>query len=220
MRIAFVEQEERGALRLFLRALRRLDPGLAWEAVVHSERGPSSSTPLRADLLERVHFVDDALQALSGADVLVAASDGVAPAPGLLVRAQAAGAVPLASRLAVYEETLGDGEAGLLFEPNDLETLAAQLGRLVADRSCASACARRRARARGARWPTSSRPCTARWPPAATTRAAIRRSPAGCAGGASSTSTCTCTPTTATTAPRRSRCCSPPRATRAWARSR
>jgi glycosyltransferase involved in cell wall biosynthesis len=133
VRIAFVEQEERGALRLFLRSLRRLDPALRWEAVIHSERGPSSSTPLRADLLERVHFVDDADAALAGADVLVAASDGVAPAPGLIVRAQAAGAVPVASRLAVYEEALGDGEAGLLFEPNDLETLTAQLGRLVVD---------------------------------------------------------------------------------------
>ena len=100
---------------------------------MHSERGPSSSTPLRADLLERVRFVDDADTALAGADVLVAASDGVAPAPGLIARAQAAGAVPLASRLAVYEEVLGDGEAGLLFEPNDLETLTAQLGRLVVD---------------------------------------------------------------------------------------
>jgi glycosyltransferase involved in cell wall biosynthesis len=134
VRIAFIEHEERGALRLFLRALRRLDPGLSWEAVVHSERGPSSSTPLRADLLERVRFVDDADAALAGADVLVAASDGVAPAPGLIARAQAAGAVPVASRLAVYEEVLGDGEAGLLFEPNDLETLTAQLRRLVVDR--------------------------------------------------------------------------------------
>jgi len=133
VRIAFVELEERGALRLFLRALRRLDRALPWDAVVHSERGPSSSTPLRADLQARVRFVDDAEQALAGADVLVAASDGVAPAPGLIARAQAAGAVPVASRLAVYEEALGDGEAGLLFEPNDVETLAAQLGRLVAD---------------------------------------------------------------------------------------
>jgi glycosyltransferase involved in cell wall biosynthesis len=133
VRIAFVEQEERGALRVFLRALRRVDPALPWEAVVHSERGPSSSTPLRADLHERVRFVDDPQQALEGADVLVAASDGVAPAPGLLLRAQAAGAVPVASRLTVYEETLDDGESGLLFEPNDVVTLAAQLARLIAD---------------------------------------------------------------------------------------
>jgi len=133
VRIAFVEHEERGALRVFLRALRRLDPALPWEAVVHSERGPSSSTPLRADLQARVRFVDDAQQALAGADVVVAASDGVAPAPGLIGRAQAAGAVPVASRLAIYEEALGDGESGLLFEPNDVETLAAQLARLIAD---------------------------------------------------------------------------------------
>jgi predicted metal-dependent phosphoesterase TrpH/glycosyltransferase involved in cell wall biosynthesis len=133
VRIAFLEQEERGALRLFLRALRRLDVALPWEAVVHSERGPSSSTPLRADLQDRVRFVDDQREALEGADVLVAASDGVAPAPGLLLAAMAAGAVPVASRLPVYEETLADGRAGLLFEPNDVETLAAQLGRLVTD---------------------------------------------------------------------------------------
>jgi predicted metal-dependent phosphoesterase TrpH/glycosyltransferase involved in cell wall biosynthesis len=133
VRIAFVELEERGALRVFLRALRRLDVALPWEAVVHSERGPSSSTPLRADLQERIHFVDSADEALTGADVLVAASDGVAPAPGLIVRGQAAGAVPVASRLTIYEEALRDGEAGLLFEPNDVDTLAAQLARLVAD---------------------------------------------------------------------------------------
>ena len=133
VRIAFVELEERGALRIFLRALRRLDAALPWDAVVHSERGPSSSTPLRVDLQQRIRFVDSAEEALAGADVLVLASDGVAPAPGLIARGQAAGAVPVASRLAVYEEALQDGEAGLLFEPNDVDTLAAQLGRLVAD---------------------------------------------------------------------------------------
>jgi glycosyltransferase involved in cell wall biosynthesis len=133
VRIAFLEQEERGALRVFLRALRRLDPALPWEAVVHSERGPSSTIPLRAEVHDRVRFVDDPVEALAGADILVAASDGVAPAPGLLSRAQAAGAVPVASRLSVYEDTLGDGAGGLLFEPNDVDTLTAQLARLVAD---------------------------------------------------------------------------------------
>ena len=131
--IAFIEHEERGALRLFLRALRRLDPEAPWEVVVHSERGPSSSTPLREELARRVRFVDTEDEALARADVLVAASDGVAPAPGLLVRAQAAGAVPVAARLPVYEDALADGAAGLLFEPNDGQTLAAQLGRLIAE---------------------------------------------------------------------------------------
>jgi predicted metal-dependent phosphoesterase TrpH/glycosyltransferase involved in cell wall biosynthesis len=133
VRIAFVEHEERRAQRVFLRALRRLDAALPWEAVVYSARGPSSTTPLRADLRQRVRFVDDEDEALTGADVLVAASDGLSPTPGLLAQAQAAGAVPVASRLPVYEESLGDGASGLLFEPNDVDTLAAQLGRLVAD---------------------------------------------------------------------------------------
>ena len=35
--------------------------------------------------------------------------------------------MPLASRLEVYEEVLADGERGLLFEPGDVDTLAAQL---------------------------------------------------------------------------------------------
>ena len=42
--------------------------------------------------------------------------------------------MPLASRLGVYEEVLGDGERGLLFEPGDVDTLAAQLARLAGDR--------------------------------------------------------------------------------------
>jgi predicted metal-dependent phosphoesterase TrpH len=37
----------------------------------------------------------------------------------------------VASRLPLYEEVLDDGELGLLFEPRDADTLAAQLARLV-----------------------------------------------------------------------------------------
>src|SRR3954454_20246957 len=138
VRIAFAEQEERPALRAFLRALRVLDPALPWEAVVLSARGPSASTPLRADLRARVRFLDPEVTGeadlLAGADLLVAASDGTAPAPGLLARARGARVVPVASRLPVYEEVLGEGDDGLLFEPRDTETLAAQLARLVGDR--------------------------------------------------------------------------------------
>ncbi len=134
LRIAFVDGEERAALRLFLRALRHVGADGEWEAVVVSARGPSSSTPLRAELRDRISFVDDgADEALAGADVVVAASDGSAPAPGLLVRALAGGVVPVASRLPAYEELLGDGERGLLFEPGDGATLGAQLARLAAD---------------------------------------------------------------------------------------
>jgi predicted metal-dependent phosphoesterase TrpH/glycosyltransferase involved in cell wall biosynthesis len=132
-RIVFADGEERAALRLFLRALRRLDPDLDWEATVVTARGPSSSTPLRAELRERITFAErGADEALAGADIVVAASDGAAPAPGILVRALAAGAVPLASRLPAYEELLDDGR-GLLFEPGDSQILAEQLARLVGD---------------------------------------------------------------------------------------
>jgi predicted metal-dependent phosphoesterase TrpH/glycosyltransferase involved in cell wall biosynthesis len=137
VRIAFAEEEERSALRLFLRALRRLDLAGDWEAVVRTARGPSSSIPLRAELRDRVRFrsfedcAEDEL--LAASDVVVCASDGALPAPALLLRALVAGAVPLAARLPVYEEALGDGERGLLFEPKDVDMLAAQLSRLVGD---------------------------------------------------------------------------------------
>src|SRR5439155_22399398 len=72
-------------------------------------------------------------QARAWADVVVSASSGAAPAPQLLFRAMAGGAVPVASRLPTYEEALGDGERGLLFELRDADTLAGQLERLVSD---------------------------------------------------------------------------------------
>jgi len=137
VRIGFVDDEERAALRLFLRALRRLEPEADWEATVISARGPSSSTPLRPDLEERVRFMTpeelSEEDGLASFDILVGASDGAAPAPTLLLRAMHAGAVPVASRLPVYEEALEHGERGLLFEPRDIETLTAQLARLVDD---------------------------------------------------------------------------------------
>jgi predicted metal-dependent phosphoesterase TrpH/glycosyltransferase involved in cell wall biosynthesis len=132
VRLAFVDVEERPALRAFLRALRRLDLELPWEATVVSARGPSSSTPLRAELRERVTFTTDGeAEALAGADVLVAASTGTLPAPGLVMSAAAAGAIPVVSRLAVYEELAEDH--GLLFEPGDVDVLSAQLRRLIAE---------------------------------------------------------------------------------------
>src|SRR3954469_10515881 len=135
--IAFVEAEERPAQRAFLRALRALDADLDWHVTVLSARGPSASTPLRAAPRERVRFATpdelDETALLASADIIVAASDGTAPAPGLLARARVAGAAPVASRLPVYEEVLGDGEAGLLSEPRDTDTLTAQLERLVRD---------------------------------------------------------------------------------------
>jgi glycosyltransferase involved in cell wall biosynthesis len=136
LRIAFVDQEERAALRLFLRALRRLDPGLDWEATVFV---PSGAAPtIRSQLLDRVQVLserdtsEDAV--LGAADVVVAASHGVLPSPGLLVRALGAGAVPVAAHLGSYEEVIcRDDDLGLLFEAGDVDTLAAQLERLIRD---------------------------------------------------------------------------------------
>ncbi len=63
----------------------------------------------------------------------MAASTGAAPAPQLVLRALAGGAVPVVSRLPQYEEALREGELGLLFEPRDAVTLAAQLERLISE---------------------------------------------------------------------------------------
>jgi hypothetical protein len=137
VRLAFIEEEERAALRLFLRGLRHLDLALPWEVTVLSARGASSSIPLRAEVRERVHFEIPGprreTDLLAQADVLVCASDGTMPVPGLILRALAAGAIPLASHLPVYAEALAEGQAGLLFEVRETDTLTGQLTRLVAD---------------------------------------------------------------------------------------
>jgi predicted metal-dependent phosphoesterase TrpH/glycosyltransferase involved in cell wall biosynthesis len=134
--IVYSVEEERASLRLFLRALRHLSPALPWRATIWSrERGLQPVLP-RA-IRDRVRFSGPAdgseAQALASADIVVAASSGAAPAPQLLFRAMAGGAVPVASRLPTYEEALADGDRGLLFEPRDADTLAGQLARLVSD---------------------------------------------------------------------------------------
>jgi glycosyltransferase involved in cell wall biosynthesis len=131
VKIAFSDREERGALRLFLRALRRLPEELPWEAVIYSKTGAVPT--LRSSLRHRVTVVDDEEQAFHGADVVVAASLGQVTAPGVLVKALGAGAVPLAARVPVYEEVLRDGDLGLHFQVGDMEVLAQQLERAVRD---------------------------------------------------------------------------------------
>jgi glycosyltransferase involved in cell wall biosynthesis len=131
-------EEERGALRLFLRALRRLPTDLGWRATIWL-RDPTAApaVSLSRRLRERVRLAGPADgsegQHLAAATIAVAASSGAAPAPQLVLRALAGGAVPVASRLPEYEEALRAGELGLLFEPRDSLTLAAQLERLLAD---------------------------------------------------------------------------------------
>jgi predicted metal-dependent phosphoesterase TrpH/glycosyltransferase involved in cell wall biosynthesis len=136
--ILFCLEEERAALRLFLRALRRLPAELPWRATVWSRlQGPEPSVPLSRALRERVTFAGpldgSEAQFLARAQLVVAGSSGISPAPQMLLRAVAGGAVPVASRLMVYEEALGDGELGLLYDPRDAVMLATQLERLVTD---------------------------------------------------------------------------------------
>ena len=136
-RIAFAHREERPALRLFLRALRRLPLDGEWSATLWTAPDAPGLAPIRREVRERLQVRGGVRGAADvsfrAGDVAVFASTGVIPAPGLLLRAIAAGAVPVAARLPVYEEILGDGELGLLFEPGDVETLSAQLSRLVGD---------------------------------------------------------------------------------------
>jgi predicted metal-dependent phosphoesterase TrpH/glycosyltransferase involved in cell wall biosynthesis len=146
--IVFSTEEERGALRVFLRALRKLPHDLPWHATIWSRAPRDEPTvPLARAIRDRVQFVGprngSEAQYLGRADIAVAASSGTSPASQLLIRAMAGGAVPVAARLPQYEEALGDGDLGLLFEPRDTDTLAAQLVRLVSDRDLRETLSRR-----------------------------------------------------------------------------
>jgi glycosyltransferase involved in cell wall biosynthesis len=135
--LVMIAREERAALRTFLRALRLLPRELEWQATVWSKRPLAAPATLGRVLRDRVRFVDatqmSQADALSRAGIVVLASDGVRAMPGTLLRALAARAVPVASRLPAYEELLAEGRYGLEFEPGDVQTLSAQLGRLLTE---------------------------------------------------------------------------------------
>jgi glycosyltransferase involved in cell wall biosynthesis len=129
--------EDRAGLRVLLRALRALPPEIDWRATLWSPGPLSMPATLGARLRERVEVVDgetvSELEALARADIAVLASEGLRPAPGTLVRALAAGTVPVASSLPVYAELLAEGDYGLQFQPGDAQTLASQLARLISE---------------------------------------------------------------------------------------
>jgi hypothetical protein len=133
LRIAFCLGEERGALRLFLRALRKLPLDREWEVAVWLEHPADLRISQR--LRQRVRVVRpgeaSTESVIAAADVLCAASGGPRTAPWLLRAALAMGTIPVASHLGIYEELLGDGERGLLFPAGDTITLAGQLTRLL-----------------------------------------------------------------------------------------
>ena len=135
-RVVFVVGEERAALRLFMRSVRRL-PDSGWDVTVWSPAGFATTPALRRELRERVTFSGpheaSEAEVLASADIVVCASSGVGASPGLLLRAIAAGAVPVVARVAVYEEILARDDLGLLFEIGDVEILTAQIQRLLSD---------------------------------------------------------------------------------------
>jgi glycosyltransferase involved in cell wall biosynthesis len=135
--LLLIADEERTAVRIFLRALRALADEPAWRATVLSERPLAGPATLSRRLRERVRFLSSEelskTDALADAHVVVLASEGIRAAPRVLLDALAAGVVPIASRLPAYEELLADGARGLVFEPGDVETLAAQLARVIAE---------------------------------------------------------------------------------------
>ena len=147
-RIVYCAREERGALRLFLRALRRLPLDRDWEADVWIEDAAVATPRLSRALRERVRVLRPAdasvEELIGGAAVVCAASGGPRPAPSLIRAAFAAGAVPVASQIDPYVELLDapGGERGFAFPPGDAETLAGQVGRLLASAELRAAMAR------------------------------------------------------------------------------
>jgi predicted metal-dependent phosphoesterase TrpH/glycosyltransferase involved in cell wall biosynthesis len=135
VRIAFCLEEERGALRLFLRALRRLPLDRGWEAAIWMP--DAAEVRIARRLRERIRAVGPGEtspeELIAAADIVCVASGGPRSAPGLVRAGLASGTVPVASQLPVYEELAGDGQRGLLFPPGDAITFAGQLERLIAE---------------------------------------------------------------------------------------
>lgn len=136
-RIVYCAREERGALRLFLRALRRLSLELDWEAEILIEDDSIATPRLNKKLRERVRILRsgeaEPAELIADADIVCATSGGPEPAPSLIADAFAAGAVPVVAQLDVYEQLLGDEEVGLAFPIGDALTLSGQLERLLSE---------------------------------------------------------------------------------------
>ena len=143
LRIAFTDFEERGALRTFVRALRRLPADLDWTASIYSADPGAVEFRVAAKIRDRIKVIgpDQAPLArlLAASHVFVAASGGPAPSPSSVLQAMASGAVPVISSIPRYRELADDGRTALLFSPGDVETLAGQIVRLAGDRRLAAA---------------------------------------------------------------------------------
>jgi glycosyltransferase involved in cell wall biosynthesis len=147
--IFFAAIEERAALRILMRALRRLVDVPGWRATIALPEGQVPPASIARKLRERIEFTTsrpdgDALL-LSRADIAVAASAGVAPSPSYLTRLVASGAATVATSLPAYLEVMDEGELGRHFDPGDAITLAAQLRALIEDPELRARYARRAA---------------------------------------------------------------------------
>lgn len=136
--LTFCEQEERGALRVFLRALRKLPTGLDWTATIFSEDPGEVDLRVSREIRDRIKVIgpDQASLAelLSRSHIFCAASDGSRQVPAAVRQALASGAVPIVSTISRYVELIGDGQRGLLFPAGDPVTLAGQIARLGENR--------------------------------------------------------------------------------------
>lgn len=139
LRIAFSGEEEKGALRLFLRALRRLPSDLNWTATIHSADPGEVVVRISKTIRDRIKVIGpeqaSLAELLSSSHVFCAASGGPSPDPAAVRQALASGAVPVASTIGRYTELIGDGQRGLLFPVGDPVTLAGQIARLGENRS-------------------------------------------------------------------------------------
>lgn len=137
LKIAFSEREEPGALRLFLRALRRLPEGLDWTATIYAEQPGEVQIRVAKGIRDRIKVIgpDQASlgELLSHSDVFVAASNGPRTDQTALRQAIASGAVPVTTTIGRYVELIGDGQRGLLFPAGDPVTLAGQIERIGTD---------------------------------------------------------------------------------------
>ena len=137
LRITFSDQEEMGALRVFVRALRKLPAGLDWTATIFSESPGEVDFRVSREVRDRIKVIgpDQASLAelLSRSHIFCAASGGSRQVPGAVRQALASGAVPVVSTISRYVELIGDGQRGLLFPAGDPVTLAGQLARLGED---------------------------------------------------------------------------------------
>jgi hypothetical protein len=138
LRITYSAQEEKGAMRVFLRALRRLPPELDWTASIFSEEPGEVEIRVSSSIRDRIKVIGPGqaslAELLSRSHVFCAASNGPRQVASAVRQALASGAVPVTSTIPRYVELVGDGQRGLLFPAGDPVTLAGQIARLGQDR--------------------------------------------------------------------------------------